>query len=382
MILEKLYCDYQQFGWDDYVEVPCGEEGCDKIEKLKKGSAINNIKRNGKFRCRSCSFTEEGKKKISQATTYKRSSETKVLMSKSKKEFYQTPRGKIARRKLARKAVNEHASGKFHGCHLSGYYPSQKTGNIIYFGSSYELRCHYLLDQDKDVRSFDSQIAVEVNGRSRCLDVVIEYMDGHKEIKEVKPKSRLNEEAIQLQIYDNSCYAEEMKCDFNIWTEDDSGLENEQAITRWAEDFILSELKGVDFAAIRKAKANEKSKQYYKKHIKDDTVTLFCEFCQKEHVVLRKTYDKAIERNGRYICEKEGGHIGGSSPKPTLRKVNPYAAEGKKQCNKCKEIKLFEDFSPDKSKRDGFSTRCKTCRAEIYRTKYQNKINDIRRTNP
>ena len=36
-------------------------------------------------------------------------------------------------------------------------------------------------------------------------------------------------------------------------------------------------------------------------------------------------------------------------------------------------IKLFEDFSHDKSKRDGYSTRFKICRAAKYKQAYKNK---------
>ena len=117
----------------------------------------------------------------------------------------------------------------------------------------------------------------------------------------------------------------------------------------------------------------EKAKRYYHKHIATDTVEVYCEFCKENHTALRLTYDKNIKRNGRYICEKEGGHIAGSKPKLKLRKENPYAVEGKKRCNKCGNIKHLDEFSPDKTKRDGYSTRCKTCRAKIYKEKYNDK---------
>ena len=34
------------------------------------------------------------------------------------------------------------------------------------------------------------------------------------------------------------------------------------------------------------------------------------------------------------------------------------------------KIKLFEEFGNDKTKQDGYSTRCKICRAESARNKY------------
>lgn len=114
-------------------------------------------------------------------------------------------------------------------------------------------------------------------------------------------------------------------------------------------------------------------KRYYEKHIATDQVTLYCEFCKEEHTALRLTYDRNLARNGRYICEREGGHIAGSKPKLSRRKDNPHAAEGKKECNACKEVKLFEAFSPDTSKRDGYCSLCKVCRSAKMKAAYEAK---------
>lgn len=114
-------------------------------------------------------------------------------------------------------------------------------------------------------------------------------------------------------------------------------------------------------------------KTYYQKHFANDKVEVPCSFCNEVHIALRLTYEKNIARNGRYICEREGGHIAGSKPKLTLRKENPYESEGKKECNKCKEVKLFEQFSPDKSKRDGYCNMCKPCRSNKMKANYAKK---------
>ena len=114
-------------------------------------------------------------------------------------------------------------------------------------------------------------------------------------------------------------------------------------------------------------------KGYYQRHFANDKVEVSCAFCNEVHHPLRLTYEKNIARNGRYICEREGGHIAGSKPKLALRKENPYASEGKKECNKCRVVKLFEEFSPDKSKRDGYCTMCKPCRSEKMKANYLKK---------
>ena len=38
--------------------------------------------------------------------------------------------------------------------------------------------------------------------------------------------------------------------------------------------------------------------------------------------------------------------------------------EEKKQCSKCRALKSLRYFSGDRSRRDGFSHRCKACEAE------------------
>ena len=128
----------------------------------------------------------------------------------------------------------------------------------------------------------------------------------------------------------------------------------------------------------KKAKHREQSaarmRRYYQKHIAGDTVTVYCEFCKEEYTALKLTHDRNIARNGRYICEREGGHIAGSKPKLALRKDNPYADQGKKQCSgECKQVLLFESFSPDSSKRDGLCTMCKDCRAKKMKAAYEKK---------
>lgn len=125
----------------------------------------------------------------------------------------------------------------------------------------------------------------------------------------------------------------------------------------------------------KKEKNAAKSRAYYHKHIANDKVEVYCDFCKKMHNPLRLTYEKNINENGTYICERKGGHIAGSKPKLHLRKDNPYASEGKKQCKKCEQIKLFEDFSPDNSRRDGYCSMCKVCRSEKMKAAYEKKKN-------
>ena len=131
----------------------------------------------------------------------------------------------------------------------------------------------------------------------------------------------------------------------------------------WADE-LRKTISGIDYPELRKAKNREKANRHYDSVISQDKVEIYCDFCKEKHTALRLTSDKNIARNGRYICEREGGHIAGSLPKPHLIKENPYVGEGKKQCLKCETIKLFEEFGADKSRRDGYATNCKVSRAE------------------
>lgn len=97
-------------------------------------------------------------------------------------------------------------------------------------------------------------------------------------------------------------------------------------------------------------------------------VDVWCDFCKETHTIYREIYRANIAKNGTYICAKHQGHIVGSRPKTKID--NPYVEDGRKQCNECKEIKLFEEFAPDKTKSDGRSTKCKKCRAKKSFDKY------------
>jgi hypothetical protein len=192
---------------------------------------------------------------------------------------------------------------------------------------------------------------------------------GKKKAIEVKPENRLNEQANISQINDSRTYAEQMGWNFQVVTECYFGMTYSE-IRNWADQFI-SEQGDFDWVSHRKETNRKKVKKHYHKHIATDTIDVWCDYCKETHKPLKLTYEKNIERNGQYICEKHGGFIAGSKPKK--KKENPYAAEGKKQCNECKEIKLFNEFGVDKIKSDGYSTRCKICRSISAKNKYQEK---------
>ena len=238
-----------------------------------------------------------------------------------------------------------------------GFYNSIKAG-LIFVDSSYELKAATILDEDANVLFYENHITFHNDaGKKRITDFLITKRIGGKQLIEVKPKKRLLEFA--EQIGDNQQYASSHGYDFAVWTENDLGFATDDECRNWA-DKKLTEMTGLDYAAIRKQRNSEKAMKHYRKSIATDTITVHCEYCQADHTALRLTYDKNIARNGRYICEKEGGYIAGSKPKK--KKVNPYAEQGMKQCLKCQRILPFACFGFDKSRSDGYADKCKECR--------------------
>ena len=245
-----------------------------------------------------------------------------------------------------------------------GYYETKKANpKIMYYQSSYELKAATILDEMENVDHYITQHNFSIDGRDRVTDFIVSWKDGTKTILEIKPVKRLDQ--FQSQIEDNREYAKRNGWGFEIWTESNLGFDSDYYAMKWADVFI-SKITNIDFVQERKERNLSRTKKHYAEKIATDKVSVYCEYCGTTHEALRLTHDKNIARNGRYICEREGGHIAGSRPKPHLRKENPHAAEGKKECNTCKSILTLDSFSSGKS-------ICKACRAAKYKEKYQGK---------
>jgi len=255
----------------------------------------------------------------------------------------------------------------------NGYYETKKAG-IIYYASSYELRAAVLLDEMEEVISYTNQVIFYFKGKKRYIDFLVKKNNGTYSIIEVKPQSRI--EDCKEQINDNQAYAKQQSWDFSIWTEKELGFTSEYYFKVWADEF-LTKIKSIDFVAERLKRSCARTKKHYYAKIAPDTINIWCDYCKTLHQPLRLTAEPNMEKNGIYICEPRGGFISGSKPKPHLHKINPYAAEGKKQCmGECKQILSFECFGVDKAKRDGHAAVCKACRREKANKKYHEKKHD------
>jgi hypothetical protein len=272
------------------------------------------------------------------------------------------------KQKLSLNCSKQHEDGVFKHSHIRGYFKSDKNQDNIYFGSSYELRCAFLMEQDADITSFRRCDNFWTGERFRCPDFFVEKENGI-EIWEIKPIGWLRDPNVIKQIDDTKAFCNKHGYAFRLWSEQDSELGNEKAIIKWAKKYLKS-LGDVEFAERQRINAIKRSIKYYRNHIANDKINVYCEYCHKKHSALRLTYERNISRNGRYICEKEGGHIAGSRPKLHLQKENPYADQGMKQCVKCQRILPFASFGTDKGRRDGYASRCKECRSAVAKEKY------------
>jgi len=246
------------------------------------------------------------------------------------------------------------------------YYKSEKAGEFV-CDSSYELKASIILDNDENILTYETHRGFKSDkGKKRIFDFLITKKDGSKTLIEVKPIKRLLE--FKDQIDDNLNYAQKCGYNFEVWTESNLGFKDSEDARKW---FINQEIKkNPNYLEFLKQLNREKAKRHYDKKISKNKTTFFCGFCKEEHTILQITYDRNVAKNGRFICIKENGHIVGSNPKPHLKKDNPYADEGKKQCTKCQRIIPFECFGKDKSRSDDYASRCKKCRAAIAKEKY------------
>lgn len=234
------------------------------------------------------------------------------------------------------------------------YHMSPKAG-IVYCDSSYEIKAALILDDDKDVLFYETQIQFDGASKKRFLDFMTTYASKGKVIIEVKPKLRLMQ--FEEQIKDNREYALSNGYGFEIWTEIELGFKNDYYATKWADEY-LSQFHGIDYTEIRKQNGLNRSKRHYRKRVATEKITFFCEFCQAEHSPLKITYDKNIKKNGRFICLKKNGQIVGSLPKSKIE-IAERRCKGK-----CGEVLSIEHFSKGKAV-------CKKCRAAIYKEKYE-----------
>lgn len=373
MNLEEFYKKYEGINAHQKIEIACDK--CGKIVKYWKTRAQQKISKYGIFLDKSCAMKHrfelglslDVKEKLRKGRLGKKhSEETRKLMSNSANKKWQTDWGKQQKKRLSKSATAQNASKNLDKSKRKILYISVKNNDIRVCNSSYEyIFCEDFLEKDETIKKYETQISYDVDGRNRSLDVLIEYMDGRFKVIEIKPKKRLNEEFHIQQMSDSKANADKNGWEFEIWTEKELNIKRSKEATARA-DAYRKEHYLIDYAAYRQQKDRDKANKHYHKH--NEKILVGCNFCNTYHVRRKKQIQSNIDKNGRYICEKENGHIVGKMPKK--KKVNPYEESGMKQCKgKCARILPFDCFSKCKA-------TCKECRSEIYKAKYHNKKKD------
>jgi len=265
----------------------------------------------------------------------------------------------------AERCAKQHGAGVFTHAHIRGHFESAKNGRHVYFGSSYELRCLFLLESDSAVTSFRRCDAFKGQDGWRNPDLWVEFAHGAAEVWEIKPSVMLTSLAVQNQVRESELFAKANSAGFRVWTEQDSGLRNDHEIVSWAINYLDSKNSNSSLAERKKEGRKRIRCRHYERRIASERVEVWCDYCKKTHTPLRLTHDKNLKRNGIYVCERYGGHLAGKRPKDHLRKENPYAVDGKKQCTACIEVKPVELFGVRRASRDGLAFRCKECARSV-----------------
>lgn len=270
---------------------------------------------------------DEVKEKISKANSGKvRTKRQRQNISVGRKKMLEETGGFTDehRENLSRAAIEQYKRGfnpKTH--HLKGWHEHDKAGGKVFYSSSYELKAFMKLDDDNNIKSYRrEQVVVRYFNpkkkfrASYLVDIEVKMTDGSTKWIEVKPAAWLSDEIIIAKHEAAEIEAESLGIKFEVWTELElfGAVANLKHITDWSEK--VRAMGGVEMnEEERKARARARAKKHYRNKIAVDTVVVDCPFCEKQHVVLRKSFERNIARNGRYICEREGGSISGKKSK-------------------------------------------------------------------
>jgi len=108
----------------------------------------------------------------------------------------------------------------------SGSFYSKKNGKTLEYRSSYEWFAYQLLEQmvmvfAYEVEPFTIKYRKGYNKVGRYTpDILVTYMDGSKQLIEVKPKKKVNDEMVQKKMKAAKRYCKKNGIEFSMWTED------------------------------------------------------------------------------------------------------------------------------------------------------------------
>lgn len=176
---------------------------------------------------------------IHSQTGLKRSEETRALQRQRKEENpptgekngmwgrEQTPEAKEKMSEAVSRRILEGRYKPYGTCNVKGYHTSIRDGKERFFKSSWEQKLMQWLDANFDVASWDYecvriQYVYETYKRWYVPDFVVTFIDGHREMWEVKPKEFIDTEKVVLKSEAASiwCNQHGLTC-FKLLTGDD-----------------------------------------------------------------------------------------------------------------------------------------------------------------
>ena len=155
-------------------------------------------------------------------------SEVKAKHIAAKRKTSSDPEYRMKRSDLTKNLYLEGKMDKA-GRGKSGYYFSNKNNKELHYRSSYELVAYKLLEQISrvkyyEIEPFGIQYEYQKINRWTIPDILITYIDGGKELVEVKPVFKLDIEKEQVKLQAMENYSKENDMKFSIWTEQELGL--------------------------------------------------------------------------------------------------------------------------------------------------------------
>lgn len=211
-------------GYHTYCSRRCASQGEDRKKAVSRGlkSLFNNTKEKEKIleKRRTTNLERYGHGMFLQSEQWEEECLEKYGVNHPKKT-------KESRERQSRKISNDIVSGKFNPRrnYKTGYFFSNKNQTKLYYRSSYELLAYQLLEQISNVKSYETEPFKipykDRNGINRHYvpDILITYFDGSKELIEIKPERRLQEEDNLFKAEIARQYCKDNGITFNIWTE-------------------------------------------------------------------------------------------------------------------------------------------------------------------
>ena len=169
------------------------------------------------------SLAKLGKKSNSKGCRWNMSDEAKLkisLASKGKKKSFRTVEHK---ERISDRVSEAYRTGKVNW-NIKGYFFSKKNNRGVPYRSSYELSAFQILEQLSEVKNYEyeslkvSYVDSQGKLRNTVPDILVNYVNGKKQIIEVKSEYYLNNENALLKITALEKYAKENDYEFSLWT--------------------------------------------------------------------------------------------------------------------------------------------------------------------